>query len=125
MRGTALVITADSAGWARQAAISMTGFATSIIACGVEAGIDAELAEESTPDGRPGVRVLLFAGSSTELQKQVTNRSASACSPAWARPASLGSRRRTRSRWATRCAISATAGRSASGSAAGTTGVFR
>ena len=74
MRGTALVLTADSAGWARQAAVSMTGFATSIIACGVEAGIDAELAEDATPDGRPGVRVLLFAGSSTELQKQVTNR---------------------------------------------------
>lgn len=74
MRATALVITAPTHHWARIAATSMTGFATSIIACGVEAGIDAEMAPETTPDGRPGVRVLLFAASTSELQKQVTNR---------------------------------------------------
>ncbi len=74
MRATGLVITADTAAWARIAATSLTGFATSIIACGVEAGIDAELAENETPDGRPGVRVLMFAGSTSELQKQLQNR---------------------------------------------------
>jgi formylmethanofuran--tetrahydromethanopterin N-formyltransferase len=74
MRATALVITAPSRHWARIAATSMTGFATSVIACGVEAGIDAELAPEVTPDGRPGVRVLVFAGSTAELQKQLINR---------------------------------------------------
>jgi formylmethanofuran--tetrahydromethanopterin N-formyltransferase len=74
MRATALVVTAPTLRWARIAAVSMTGFATSVIACGVEAGIDAELAPEATPDGRPGVRVLLFAGSTGELQKQLTNR---------------------------------------------------
>ena len=74
MRATALVITAPTRRWARQAAVTMTGFATSIIACGAEAGIDAELGPEATPDGRPGVRVLVFAGSTAELQKQVTNR---------------------------------------------------
>ena len=74
MRATALIITAPTLRWARIAATSMTGFATSIIACGVEAGIDADLSPESTPDGRPGVRVLLFAGSTTELQKQLINR---------------------------------------------------
>jgi formylmethanofuran--tetrahydromethanopterin N-formyltransferase len=75
MRATALVITAPTLRWARIAATSMTGFATSIIACGVEAGIDAEWdADGATPDGRPGVRVLLFAGSTGELQKQVIAR---------------------------------------------------
>jgi formylmethanofuran--tetrahydromethanopterin N-formyltransferase len=74
MRATALVITADSLRWARQAALSATGFATSIIACGVEASIDSELPESDTPDGRPGVRILLFAGSTTELQKQLLAR---------------------------------------------------
>ncbi len=74
MRATALVITAPTRRWARQAAVTMTGFATSIIACGAEAGIDAELGPEATPDRRPGVRVLVFAGSTAELQKQVTNR---------------------------------------------------
>ncbi len=74
MRATALVITADSARWARQAALTMTGFATSVIGCGCEAGIDRELTARQTPDGRPGVRVLLFAVSTTELQKQLLSR---------------------------------------------------
>lgn len=74
MRATALVITADSARWARQAALTMTGFATSVIGCGCEAGIDRVLAAKDTPDGRPGVRVLLFAVSTTELQKQLQAR---------------------------------------------------
>jgi formylmethanofuran--tetrahydromethanopterin N-formyltransferase len=71
MRATALIITADSLKWARQAARTMTGFATSVIGCGCEAGIDRELRAAETPDGRPGVRVLLFAVSTSELQKQV------------------------------------------------------
>jgi formylmethanofuran--tetrahydromethanopterin N-formyltransferase len=71
MRATALTITADSARWARQAAVTMTGFATSVIGCGLEAGIDRALARHETPDGRPGMRVLLFAMSTTELQKQL------------------------------------------------------
>lgn len=74
MRGTALLLTAPTARWAAIAAASMTGFATSIIACGVEAAVDAEVAPEATPDGRPGVRVLLFAGSTSELQRQLTAR---------------------------------------------------
>jgi formylmethanofuran--tetrahydromethanopterin N-formyltransferase len=41
----------------------MTGFATSAIGCKVEVGIEAELGRENTPDGRPGVSVLLFASS--------------------------------------------------------------
>jgi formylmethanofuran--tetrahydromethanopterin N-formyltransferase len=74
MRATALVITADSPKWANQAATTMTGFATSVIACGCEAGIDCELSPNETPDGRAGVRVLLFAVSTAELQRQVQNR---------------------------------------------------
>jgi formylmethanofuran--tetrahydromethanopterin N-formyltransferase len=52
----------------------MSGFATSVIGCGCEAGIDCELAPKQTPDGRAGVRVLLFAVSTTELQKQLQTR---------------------------------------------------
>jgi formylmethanofuran--tetrahydromethanopterin N-formyltransferase len=74
MRATAVVITADSARWARQAATTMTGFATSVIGCGCEAGIDRELGAKETPDGRPGVRVLVFAVSTGELQKQLAGR---------------------------------------------------
>lgn len=74
MKATAVIITAPSLKWARQAAISMTGFATSVIACGCEAAIDVELAETQTPDGRPGVRVMLFSMSTDELQKQLQTR---------------------------------------------------
>ncbi len=74
MRGTALMITAPNRRWARQAAITMTGFATSVIGCGAEAGIDCDVDARETPDGRPGVRVLIFAMASEELQKQLINR---------------------------------------------------
>jgi formylmethanofuran--tetrahydromethanopterin N-formyltransferase len=74
MRATAVVITAPSARWAMQAAVTMTGFATSVIACGCEAGVDRALSRRETADGRPGVRVLLFAVSTSELQRQIQSR---------------------------------------------------
>ncbi len=74
MSGTALIITAPSIEWARIAAVSMTGFATSVIGCGIEAGIDRELPPAETPDGRPGVRVLVFAMSPADLEKHTINR---------------------------------------------------
>lgn len=74
MKATRIVITAHSLQWARHAAVSATGFATSVIACGCEAGIERELASHETPDGRPGIAVLLFAMSGKELAKQVERR---------------------------------------------------
>ena len=74
MRGTRLIITAHNLAWARTAAVSMTGFATSVIGCGCEAGIEREVPAGETPDGRPGVAVLLFATSSAELGRQVERR---------------------------------------------------
>jgi formylmethanofuran--tetrahydromethanopterin N-formyltransferase len=56
------------------AATAMTGFATSVIACGCEAGIEKALSPKETPDGRPGVAVLIFSMSGTELAKQVLTR---------------------------------------------------
>jgi formylmethanofuran--tetrahydromethanopterin N-formyltransferase len=74
MRATAVLITADTIGWARQAAVTMTGFATSVIACGCEAGIDRELDPSETPDARPGIRVLLFTVSTSTLELQLQMR---------------------------------------------------
>ncbi|HEX9489309.1 MAG TPA: formylmethanofuran--tetrahydromethanopterin N-formyltransferase [Stellaceae bacterium] len=74
MRATRLAITAETVDWARIAAASMTGFATSVIGCGVEAGIERELAPADTPDGRPGIAVLLFAVSRDALAKAVRDR---------------------------------------------------
>ena len=74
MSATGFIITAPTARWAMQCAVTMTGFATSVIGCGCEGGIDRPLKPTETPDGRPGVRVLLFGMSPEELQKQVQNR---------------------------------------------------
>jgi formylmethanofuran--tetrahydromethanopterin N-formyltransferase len=74
MRATAVVVTGPNRKWARQAAASMTGFATSVIGCGCEAAVDIELPPSATPDGRPGSRVMIFAVSTDELQKQLLNR---------------------------------------------------
>lgn len=74
MKATRVLITAIDARWARQAGDTMTGFATSVIGCGVEAGIEAELDADATPDGRPGVSILLFGMSNKELAKQLENR---------------------------------------------------
>jgi len=74
MRATRLVVTAETIAWARIAAASMTGFATSVIGCGLEAGIERELAPEETPDGRPGIAVLIFAVSRDALAKAVRER---------------------------------------------------
>ncbi len=74
MKATRLVITAHNPTWAAHAAVAATGFATSVIACGCEAGIERTLAPEETPDGRPGVAVLLFAMSGKELAKQIERR---------------------------------------------------
>lgn len=74
MKATRLVITAENHEWAMHAATAMTGFATSVIACGCEAGIEQTLPPDQTPDNRPGVSVLLFAMSGKELAKQVLTR---------------------------------------------------
>ena len=74
MRGARVIITAATPEWARIAALEMTGFATSVIACKVEAGIERELAPDETPDGRPGISVLLFTMDSASLVKRLIER---------------------------------------------------
>lgn len=74
MRATRVLITAVNARWARHAGETMTGFATSVIGCGVEAGIEQELSPGQTPDGRPGVSVLLFGMSTKDLAKHLERR---------------------------------------------------
>ena len=74
MKVARLIITADSKYWLKQAANNVTGFATSVIACGCEAGVEKEIKSSQTPDGRPGIAVLLFAMDSKGLAKQVLRR---------------------------------------------------
>jgi formylmethanofuran--tetrahydromethanopterin N-formyltransferase len=74
MVGTRVIITAPTAEWAMISARTMTGFATSVIACGAEGGVERTLSKSETPDGRPGVAVLLFTMDVNMLQTQLRNR---------------------------------------------------
>jgi formylmethanofuran--tetrahydromethanopterin N-formyltransferase len=74
MRGSRVVVTADDERWALEAARSFTGFATSVIGCKCEAGIERILAAGETPDGRPGASLLLFAMDTDGLGKRLIER---------------------------------------------------
>ncbi len=67
-----VIISAVNRKWARRAALTMTGYATSVIGCGCEAGIEAEVPQ--APDGRPGVSVLVFARNKELLAEQLVGR---------------------------------------------------
>jgi formylmethanofuran--tetrahydromethanopterin N-formyltransferase len=72
MWGARAIITAKNRKWALEAATRMIGFATSIIGCQCEAGIEGEL--DDTPDARPGVSVLLFTRAKDNLPKRLMER---------------------------------------------------
>lgn len=74
MSAVRLIVTAESAKWAQVAGQVVTGYASSVIGCDVEAGVERALNEEETIDGRPGVSVLMFGFSRDALQKAVVNR---------------------------------------------------
>ncbi|WP_406697026.1 formylmethanofuran--tetrahydromethanopterin N-formyltransferase [Singulisphaera sp. Ch08] len=74
MTAARAIITADSPTWAEIAGRTMSGYATSVIACDAEAAIERVLTPEETPDGRPGVSVLVFAFSRDALEKAMINR---------------------------------------------------
>jgi formylmethanofuran--tetrahydromethanopterin N-formyltransferase len=74
MWGARIVVTAETPGWAGHAARSLTGFATSVIGCKCEAGIERELDAAETPDGRPGISALLFAMDAESLAKRLVER---------------------------------------------------
>ncbi|MDD1611785.1 MAG: formylmethanofuran--tetrahydromethanopterin N-formyltransferase [Methylococcaceae bacterium] len=74
MKATRAIITAQNEKWAMISAQAMTGFATSVIACGCEAGIERVLDPSETPDGRPGVSIMIFAMGGKGLAKQLETR---------------------------------------------------
>jgi formylmethanofuran--tetrahydromethanopterin N-formyltransferase len=69
-----IVITGRSPRWLRAAALKLTGFATSVIGCKCEAGVERELAASETPDGRPGVSVLFMTASKDDMGKRLIER---------------------------------------------------
>ncbi len=74
MTAARVVVTAETPVWAQTAGQMATGYAASVIGCDAEAGVEHSLTPDETPDGRPGVSLLLFAFSRDALQKAVVNR---------------------------------------------------
>lgn len=74
MVASRLIVTATDPHWAQTAAVQATGYGTSIIGCDAEAAIEHHLEPSQTPDGRPGVAILLFARHRDTLANAVTNR---------------------------------------------------
>jgi formylmethanofuran--tetrahydromethanopterin N-formyltransferase len=74
MRVARIVITGRSTRWVRAAALKLTGFATSVIGCKVEAGVERELPARETPDGRPGASILLMTMGKDDLAKRLVER---------------------------------------------------
>ncbi len=74
MWGARVIVTATNKQWAQAAAQSMTGFATSVIGCKCEAGIESILSPDQTPDCRPGASILLFAMDRASVGKRLLER---------------------------------------------------
>ena len=74
MRAARVIVTAETRGWADTAAAVSTGYATSVIGCDAEAGVEARLEPADTPDARPGASLLVFAFNKDSLGKALLNR---------------------------------------------------
>jgi formylmethanofuran--tetrahydromethanopterin N-formyltransferase len=74
MTAARLIVTAETARWAEVAGQVVTGYASSVIGCDVEAGVERTLNREETIDGRPGVSILFFGFSRDAVQKAAINR---------------------------------------------------
>ncbi|MCR4429295.1 MAG: formylmethanofuran--tetrahydromethanopterin N-formyltransferase [Caldiserica bacterium] len=69
-----VIITGKNLKWALEAGTKFTGFATSIIGCGCEADIEKLLPQQDTPDGRPGLSILLFTRGKAQMEEQLIKR---------------------------------------------------
>lgn len=74
MRFVRLIVTAHDEHWLDAAIREFCGYASSVIACDAEIGVERHLAATETPDGRPGVNLLVFGFSAESLTKVVPNR---------------------------------------------------
>ncbi len=69
-----ILITADSEKWALTAARTATGFASSIIMSPAEAGIEATVPPEKTPDNRAGALIQIYHTTRRNLKAQMIQR---------------------------------------------------
>ncbi len=69
-----VLVTAHDEYWLEAAVREMTGYASSVIACDAEAGLERSQSADDTPDGRPGAFVLVFGFSQKALAKCMPTR---------------------------------------------------
>jgi formylmethanofuran--tetrahydromethanopterin N-formyltransferase len=69
-----VVVTAHSPTWVQHAVSAVTGYASSVIGCDCEAGLERLLLPDESPDGRAGASLLFFGFSRDAIQKALVNR---------------------------------------------------
>ncbi|KZX16742.1 formyltransferase/hydrolase complex subunit D [Methanobrevibacter cuticularis] len=69
-----LLVTAATKKLAKIAATEATGYATSVIGCPAEAGIDGYVPPTETPDGRPGYNIMICNSSKKQLDHELLER---------------------------------------------------
>ncbi|MGZ4908498.1 MAG: formylmethanofuran--tetrahydromethanopterin N-formyltransferase [Halobacteriota archaeon] len=69
-----VLITGATTALAETAAVVATGFATSVIGCSAEAGIDRYVPPSETPDGRPGVMIMVVHPSKKQIKSNLIER---------------------------------------------------
>ncbi|MCC7084973.1 MAG: formylmethanofuran--tetrahydromethanopterin N-formyltransferase [Pirellulales bacterium] len=74
LRYARLVVTAHDDYWLNVAVQAFCGYATSIIACDAEAGVERRLTADETLDRRPGAAILVFGFAPEPLGKAIANR---------------------------------------------------
>src|SRR5262245_14209251 len=73
-RFTRLIITAADKHWLDAALRSITGYATSVLGCDAEAGVERLLPSTESPDDRPAATVLLFAFTAEKVAEAAQHR---------------------------------------------------
>jgi formylmethanofuran--tetrahydromethanopterin N-formyltransferase len=68
-----ILVTAINEKWVRHAAAAATGYATSMIGCSAEAGIERYISTGETPDNRPGAVLQIWAGKK-KMMKELLGR---------------------------------------------------
>ena len=74
LRFARLVVTAHDTSWLEAGVQSFCGYATSVIGCDAEVGVERFISPDESPDGRPGASILAFAFTTDSLAEAVTNR---------------------------------------------------
>ncbi|WP_425615242.1 formylmethanofuran--tetrahydromethanopterin N-formyltransferase [Anatilimnocola sp. NA78] len=74
MRYCRLIVTAADDFWLDAAVREFSGYASSVIACDAEIGVEQRLPADKTPDGRVGTSLLVFGFSTDGLAKAIPNR---------------------------------------------------